>query len=223
MPEGEWKARGISKGGMSRACELDFKILDFRFGYCILAALWSREGGAEKEKDSIRTLPPLFRFISAYGNDWHYGRLLISISVGTRGCANVYNSSISLSNNIWYLLRSSCPMSSTPNTTSTASNFQAIFDAALKDYTKKTGKDLSDLHHPLASKLDTCDTPDSIINIFQEQAREFGEFRKGDTKLLKWLKPIVKILHPISTNKVLSDSVSSVNSAAFIIYHHPCH
>ncbi|KAN0103626.1 hypothetical protein V8E52_011808, partial [Russula decolorans] len=89
-------------------------------------------------------------------------------------------------------------------------NFKAFFDAALKDYTKKTGKDLCDLDHPLASKLDSCDSPDSILNVFQEQAREFGEFRKGDTKLLKWLKPIVKILHPISTNKVLGDSVSSV-------------
>lgn len=190
-----------------------------------MAALWSREGGTEKGKDNIRTLPPLFRLLvlTAMTGITHDGRLLNNISVGTRGCANIYNSSISLSINIRHLLRSSCPMSSTSNTTSTASNFQAIFDAALKDYTKKTGKDLSDLDHPLASKLDTCDTPDSIINIFQEQAREFGEFRKGDTKLLKWLKPIVKILHPISTNKVLSDSVSSVNPAAFIIYHHPCH
>jgi hypothetical protein len=123
--------------------------------------------------------------------------------------------------NIRYLPH--CPMSSTSNTTSATSNFKAFFDAALKDYTKKTGKDLCDLDHPLASKLDSCDSPDSILNVFQEQAREFGEFRKGDTKLLKWLKPIVKILHPISTNKVLGDSVSSVNPAAFINYHHSCH
>jgi hypothetical protein len=114
-------------------------------------------------------------------------------------------------------------MSSTSNTTSTTSNFQAIFDAALKDYTQKTGKDLCDLGDPLASQFDSCDSPDSILDIFREQAREFDEFRKGDDKLFKWLKPIVKVLHTVSTNKVLGDSVSSVNPATFIIYHNSCH
>ncbi len=96
---------------------------------------------------------------------------------------------------------------------SSTSNFQAIFEAALKDYTKKTGKDLCDLDHPLASRLDSCDSPDSILDIFREQARDFDEFRKGDTKLFKWLKPIVKVLHAISTNKALGDHVSTVNPA----------
>jgi hypothetical protein len=118
-----------------------------------------------------------------------------------------------------------CPnMSSTSNTTSTSSNFQAFFDAALKDYTEKTGKDLCDLDHPLASKLDSCNSPDSILDIFKEQARGFDEFRKGDTKLFKWLNPIVKVLHTISTNEVLGHSASSVNLTTFIIYHnHSCH
>jgi hypothetical protein len=116
-------------------------------------------------------------------------------------------------------------MSSTFNTASTASNFRVIFDAALKDYTKKTGKDLCDSGHPLASKLDSCDSPDSILDIFQEQAREFEEFRKGDTKLSQWLRPIVRVLHILSTDKVLGDSASSVGSAAVIIInnHHSCH
>ena len=102
---------------------------------------------------------------------------------------------------------------------SSTSTFQAIFEAALKDYTKKTGKDLYDLDHPLASKLDGCDSPDSIIDIFKEQAKEFDEFRKDDTKLFKWLKPIVKVLHTLSTNEVLGHRASSVNTATLIIYH----
>jgi hypothetical protein len=110
-------------------------------------------------------------------------------------------------------------MSSTSNTTSPTSNFQAIFDAALMDYTDKTGKNLRDLSHPLASKLDSCDSPDSFLDIFQEQAREFDEFRKGDTKLIKWLTPTVKVLHTISTNKILGHGAS----VKFIIYHHSCH
>ena len=114
-------------------------------------------------------------------------------------------------------------MSSMSNTTFTTSTFQAVFEAALRDYAKKTGKDLYDLDHPLASKLNSCDSPDSILDIFQEQASEFDEFRKGDTKLFKWLKPIVTVLHTISTNEVLGHGASSVNPATLIIYHHSCH
>jgi fungal STAND N-terminal Goodbye domain len=108
-------------------------------------------------------------------------------------------------------------MSSTSNT-----KFQVIFENALKDYTNKTGKDL--LNHPLASKLDSCDSPDSILDIFREQAGQFDEFRKGDTELFKWLKPVVKVLHTISTNDVLGHSASSVNLTTFFIHHdHSCH
>ena len=97
------------------------------------------------------------------------------------------------------------------------SNFQGIFEAALKDYTMKTGKDLCNLDHPLASKLDNCDSVDSILDIFREQAGEFDDFRKGDTELVKWLDPTVKVLHTISTNKVLGDSVSIVSPLFIII------
>ena len=78
--------------------------------------------------------------------------------------------------------------------TTASSNFQAIFNSALVEYTKQTGKDLR--NHPLASEIDSCDSADSIANIFKEQAKKFDEFRKGDsTKLVKWLEPVVKVLH----------------------------
>ena len=110
--------------------------------------------------------------------------------------------------------------SNTSYTTSTASNFHAILNAALKDYAKKTGRDLCDLDHPLASKLDSCDSPDDILDIFQEQAREFDEFRKGDATLVQWLKPVVKVLHTLTTNEVLGSSASSVNPATVTIIHY---
>lgn len=106
-------------------------------------------------------------------------------------------------------------MSSTFNTTSTSSNFQALFNAALTDYTKQTGKDLRD--HPLASRIDRCDNPDSVLDVFHEQARAFDESRRGDTKLYKWFKSIAKVLHALSTNEVLSEGASSVCSATFVI------
>jgi hypothetical protein len=106
-------------------------------------------------------------------------------------------------------------MSSASNTTSTSFNSEAIFNAALTEYTKRTGKDLS--NHPLASKIDSCNNPESILDIFQEQAHAFDEFRNGDTKLFRWLRPAVGVLHAISTNKAFSDGVSHVSPATSVI------
>ena len=102
-------------------------------------------------------------------------------------------------------------MSSAANTTSTSFNFDAILNAALMEYTKRTGKDLRD--HPLASNIDSFDNPESILNIFQEQAQAFDKFKKGDTKLFKWLRPVVDVLHAIFTNEAFSDNVSHVRPA----------
>jgi hypothetical protein len=100
-------------------------------------------------------------------------------------------------------------MSSILNTTSTSSNFQALFEVALAKYTKRTGQDLR--NHPLANVIDRCDSPDAILAIFQEQSRAFDEFRNGDPKLAKWLGPAVNALHAISTNAALSAGASLVS------------
>jgi hypothetical protein len=106
-------------------------------------------------------------------------------------------------------------MCSASNTTSTSFNFEAIFNAALTEYTKRTGKDLR--NHPLASKIDSCDNPESILDIFQEQVKAFDEFRKGDNKLFKQLRHVVDVLHAISTNKIWSDKASHVSAATSVI------
>jgi fungal STAND N-terminal Goodbye domain len=99
------------------------------------------------------------------------------------------------------------------NTAYVCSDFEALFNAALAKYTKQTGKDLR--NHPLADRIDGCDNPDSILDIFQEQSQAFDEFRNGDTKLFKWLRPVVNVLHALSTNAVLTDRASLVSPAAF--------
>ena len=101
----------------------------------------------------------------------------------------------------------------------TSSDFQTLFNAALANYTKQTGKDLC--NHPLASKIDGCDNPDSIIEMFQEQSQVYDKIRKGDTKLFKWLRPAVNVLHALSTGLVLSGSGSLVSPAraTFLIIH----
>ena len=106
-------------------------------------------------------------------------------------------------------------MSSTSNTTSASFNFEAIFNAALAEYTKRTGKDLR--NHPLSSEIDSCDNPESILDIFKEQAQAFEKFRKSDTKLFKWLRPVVGVLHSISTNETISGMASHVSPAITVI------
>ena len=102
-------------------------------------------------------------------------------------------------------------MSSASNTTS----FNAIFNAALTEYTNRTGNDLR--NHPLASKIDSCHSPESILDIFQEQAQAFDKFRKGDAELFKWLRPVVDVLHAISTNETFSNKASHVSPATSIL------
>ena len=105
---------------------------------------------------------------------------------------------------------------SSPSNTAMSSDFQTLLNAALANYTKQTGKDLR--NHPLADRIDSCDSPDYILDIFKEQFRAFDEFMKGDTKLFKLLRPVVNVLHALSTNSVLSDNGSIVSTAFLIIY-----
>jgi hypothetical protein len=99
--------------------------------------------------------------------------------------------------------------SNTSNTIPTLSNFEALFDAALAMYTRRTGKDLRS--HPLAVAIDRCQSPDEILAIFNEQSQAFDEFRNGDPKLNKWLIPIVNGLRAISTSAAISAGASLVS------------
>jgi hypothetical protein len=66
----------------------------------------------------------------------------------------------------------------------------------LKAYKKRTKKDL--LKHPLADRLETCDSPSSILDVLQEQLQELNESQRGNERLTKWLDPTVKVLHAFS-------------------------
>jgi hypothetical protein len=106
-------------------------------------------------------------------------------------------------------------MSPTSNSTSTRSNFEALFDAALEKYIEQTGKDLR--NHPLAFAINGCKNLESLIDIFQEQAQGFHKFRNGDggSKFLELLRPVVTTLHTLSTSSVLSTCASFVRPTKF--------
>ncbi|KAH8992263.1 hypothetical protein EDB86DRAFT_3244414, partial [Lactarius hatsudake] len=56
---------------------------------------------------------------------------------------------------------------STLPTAASLLNFQSIFHASLKAYEKQTKKDL--LAHPLAARLNSCDSPADILAVLQDQ------------------------------------------------------
>jgi hypothetical protein len=75
---------------------------------------------------------------------------------------------------------------------SSNSNFQLIFNNALKTYQKRTKNDL--LLHPLAAQLQTCDSPSDILAVLQEQLQGLDQSRNADERWTKWLDPTISVL-----------------------------
>ena len=78
---------------------------------------------------------------------------------------------------------------------SSSSHLKVLFEAALQDYEKQTGIALA--NHPLADRLQDCDSVESVFAVFHEQTQTFGEFREKD-KVLKPLKKAVSVLCKLS-------------------------
>lgn len=99
---------------------------------------------------------------------------------------------------------------STACPTNIFSTFQSIFDAAFKEYEKKTGQDLQT--HLLAAKLDRCNSTDGVLDIFQKQADALDETAKRDQSyqmLMEWVNSTVHALHTLSAT--VGGGVSMVN------------
>jgi hypothetical protein len=79
---------------------------------------------------------------------------------------------------------------------SSSSNFQPIFNAALEAYEKKTKCKL--LTHPLASRLQSCESPTAILSVLQDLIQQFDRRRNGDERLSNWLNPTVNVLYVFS-------------------------
>ena len=87
-------------------------------------------------------------------------------------------------------------MAETVLETADSTPFQGMFISALRLYEERTKKDL--ITHPLASRLQACDTSAAILTVLQEQAREFDQARVGDESLTKWLNPSGSVLYAFS-------------------------
>ena len=86
--------------------------------------------------------------------------------------------------------------SSMSSTLFSSSNYQFIFDAALADYLEQTGVDLT--KNPFTEKLQNCRSADDILELLQDKANQFKDYRNGNRKLINCLNPAVQVLHAFS-------------------------
>ena len=74
--------------------------------------------------------------------------------------------------------------------------FQALFGPALQAYEKMAGVSLT--QHPLAVKLQRCDSIEAISELLQDQAQAFRHLQ-GSDKIMNSLKTIVSNLSKLSS------------------------
>jgi hypothetical protein len=87
-------------------------------------------------------------------------------------------------------------MSQLPSTSTSPQNFETIFAAALKEYKKRTKKDIDS--HPLANQLKSCDSPNAILAVLKTQVQTFDTSESANERWTKLLDPTVNVLYAFS-------------------------
>jgi len=85
---------------------------------------------------------------------------------------------------------------------------KSLFEAALDEFENRTGTNL--VQHQVIDKLVNCQSADSVIDVLQEQAQVFRNFRGDDGRVMTWLKQTVNVLHSLSTSGVLGEGIGLV-------------
>lgn len=67
--------------------------------------------------------------------------------------------------------------------------------------------------HPLAEKLQSCNTVESVTTFLRSQVQEFDDFRRSD-RIMKSIKNTVSILCMLSETAVLQDAMHLVCARA---------
>ncbi|KAH9016614.1 hypothetical protein EDB85DRAFT_702730 [Lactarius pseudohatsudake] len=92
------------------------------------------------------------------------------------------------------------------------SNFRLILDA-FDRYASQLGIDLT--KDPLADAIRRCDSPNAVLELLQDKAHAFKDYRDGDRTLINWLKPVVQVVHAFSG--VLGEAVPFPPASAVLV------
>ena len=92
--------------------------------------------------------------------------------------------------------------------TNPSPELKSLFETALSEFEKRAGTNLVQLQ--IIDKLVNCESADSVIDVLQEQAQAFRNFRGDDGKLMTWLKRTVNVLYSLSTSGGLSGAIGLV-------------
>ena len=80
--------------------------------------------------------------------------------------------------------------------TSSSSNFEAIFKDALKEYKKRTKKDIA--AHSLAAQIESCDSPNAVLTVLQTQVQTFDPSPSANETWKRLLDPTITVLYAFS-------------------------
>ena len=92
-----------------------------------------------------------------------------------------------------------------------SSDYELIFASALQAYKEKTGKDLAS--DPLLRRLETCNTPDSVLALLRQQISGFDGSGNSDVRLTNWVNPAVNVLCTFAAT--IGGAVSLVSPGKF--------
>ena len=101
-------------------------------------------------------------------------------------------------------------MSHNLSQTTSSANYQAIFDNSIEAYKKKTGNDLAS--DPLLRRLESCNSPDTVLDVLREQIPEFDQ---SGSRLTTWVQPTINVLYNFSST--IGGAVSLVSIVRVII------
>ena len=83
---------------------------------------------------------------------------------------------------------------------------KSLFESALNEFEQRAETNL--FRHEVIDKLVNCESADSVVDVLQEQAHAFRNFRGDDGKLKTWLKRTVNVLYSLSTSSVLTGAIT---------------
>ena len=79
-----------------------------------------------------------------------------------------------------------------PSTSTSSPNSQTIFADALKQYKKRTKKDIA--AHSLAAQIESCDSSNAVLTVLQAQVQTFDPSPSANERWTRSLHPTIKVL-----------------------------